>query len=141
MTATAQASKVIPAKPDEIWETLTSRKGMKAYMMGADVETDWQVGGPITMHGKIKGKAYEDHGEVRSFLPRRRLSYTHASGSAPDAVHLVTFELSPRGGGTEVTVIQENLNGRVTSDDLKHRRAYEKTWATMLDGLAKAVTH
>ena len=66
MTATAQASRVIRAKPAAVWETLTSRKGMKAYMMGADVETDWQVGGPITLHVMMKGKTFEDHGEVRS---------------------------------------------------------------------------
>ena len=141
MKATAQASRVIPAKPDEVWETLTSRKGMKAYMMGADVETDWRVGGPITLHGKLKGQPYEDHGEVRSFLPRRRLSYTHTSGAAPDATHLVTFELSRREGGTEVTVIQENLNGRVLASDLEHRGDYEKTWAKMLEGLEKAIAH
>ena len=141
MTATAQASKVIPAGTDEVWETLTSRKGMKAYMMGADVETDWRVGGPITLHGEVKGKPYEDHGEVRSFLPRRRLSYTHTSGSAPDSTHLVTFELARRDGGTEVTVTQENLNGRVSASDLEHQRDYEKTWAMMLEGLEKAIAH
>jgi len=141
MTPTAQATRMIPAKPDEVWETLTSRKGMKAYMMGADVETDWQVGGPITMHGKIKGKAFDDHGEVRSFLPRRRLSYTHTSSAAPDKTHLVTYELTPRDGGTEVTVIQENLNGRVGPEDLKHRAEFDKTWAKMLEGLEKAVAH
>ncbi|MGZ6020276.1 MAG: SRPBCC family protein [Phenylobacterium sp.] len=141
MPATAQASKVIPAAPDAVWETLTSREGMKAYMMGADVETDWRVGGPITLHTKMKGKTFEDHGEVRSFLPGRRLSYTHTSSAAPDKTHLVTYELTPRAEGTEVTVIQENLNGRVTSSDLEHRRDYEKTWAMMLEGLAKAVAH
>jgi uncharacterized protein YndB with AHSA1/START domain len=142
MTATAQASRVIPAEPDQVWETLTSREGMKAYMMGADVETDWRVGGPITLHGEVKGKPYEDRGEVRSFLPRRRLSYTHTSGAAPDATHLVTFELSPRReGGTQVTVIQENLNGRLSASDLEHQGDYEKTWAMMLEGLAKAVAH
>ena len=141
MTAMAKASRVIPADPDEIWETLTSREGMKAYMMGADVETNWQVGGPIVLHGKIKGKPYEDRGEVRSFLPRRRLSYTHTSGAAPDATHLVTFELAPREGGTKVTVIHENLNGRLLPEDREHRQDYEKTWSKMLEGLAKAVRH
>ncbi len=141
MTATAQASRVIPADPGEVWETLTSREGMKAYMMGADVETDWRVGGPITLNGEVKGEPYEDHGEVRSFLPRRRLSYTHTSGSSPGSTHLVTFELAPRDGGTEVTVIQENLNGRVSASDLEHQRDYEKTWAMMLEGLEKAIAH
>jgi uncharacterized protein YndB with AHSA1/START domain len=141
MAATAQVSRVIPAERTEVWETLTSREGMKAYMMGADVETDWSVGGPITMHGKVGGKTFEDHGEVRSFLPERRLSYTHISSAAPNATHLVTFELTPRDGGTEVTVIQENLNGRASPSDAEHRAQYEKTWAKMLEGLEKAVAH
>ena len=141
MTATAQASRMIPADPDEVWQTLTSREGMKAYMMGADVETDWQVGGPITMHVTMKGKTFEDRGEVRSFLPERRLSYTHTSSAAPNKTHLVTYELTPRDGGTEVTVIQENLNGRIESDDLEHRAEFDKTWAKMLEGLEKAVAH
>jgi len=141
MTATAQASRMIRAKPAEVWETLTSRKGMKAYMMGADVETDWQVGGPITMHTRMKGKTFEDHGEVRSFLPERRLSYTHTSSAAPNKTHLVTYELTPRAEGTEVTVIQENLNGRIGPEDLEHRAEFDKTWAKMLEGLEKAVAH
>ena len=81
MTTTAQASRVIPANADEVWERLTSSKAMKS--LGAEVETDWRVGGPITLHGKVKGQPYADHGEVRSFLPHRRLSYTHTSDLAP----------------------------------------------------------
>ncbi|HEX3888451.1 MAG TPA: SRPBCC domain-containing protein [Phenylobacterium sp.] len=141
MTATAQAKRVIPAPTSDVWETLTSRRGMKAYMMVADVVTDWQVGGPIVLHGEFDGKPYEDHGQVRSFLPRRRLSYTHTSAAAPDATHLVTFELTPREGGTEVTVIQENLDGRLLPGDQKRRKAYEKTWTKMLEGLEKAIAH
>ena len=132
MTSTAQVSRVIPARPDEVWETLTSREGMKAYMMGADVETDWQVGSPITMRGEFNGKRFEDRGEVRSFEPGRRLSYTHVSGSAPDQEHLVTFEVAPKDGGTEVTVVQDG-------GDEAHRGEYEKTWGMMLEGLEKAV--
>ena len=47
---------------------------------------------------------------------------------------MVTFELAPRDGGTEVTVIQENADGWVTPGDLEHRADYEKTWAAMLEG-------
>jgi uncharacterized protein YndB with AHSA1/START domain len=35
MTTTAKASRVIPANAAEVWETLTSREGMRVYMMGA----------------------------------------------------------------------------------------------------------
>ena len=139
MTATAQVSRVIPAKADQVWDTLTSKKGMKAYMMGADVETDWKVGSPITMKGQFGGKPFEDKGEVRSFEPGRRFSYTHVSSAAPDAEHLVTFELRPKGEGTEVTIIQANSDGKVTEADRAHKAQYEKTWAAMLEGVEKAV--
>ncbi|MBW8814933.1 MAG: SRPBCC domain-containing protein [Caulobacterales bacterium] len=141
MTATAQASRLIPADPLTVWETLTSREGMKAYMLGADVETDWRVGGPIVMRGEYGGKPYEDRGEVRSYEPQRRLSYTHASGAAPGPEHLVTIELEPREGGTEVRIVQSNTDGQVTEADRQHKADYEKTWATMLEGLEKAVPH
>jgi uncharacterized protein YndB with AHSA1/START domain len=141
MTATAQVSRLIPAKADEVWETLTSKAGMKAYMMGADVQTDWKVGSPITMKGEFNGKAYEDRGEVRSFEPGKRFSYTHVSSAAPDAEHLVTFELAPKGDATEVTIIQENADGGVTAADRDHQAQYEKTWAMMLEGVEKAVAN
>ena len=139
MTATAQASRLIPAHPAAVWETLTSREGMKAYMMGADVDAEWRVGGAIVMRGEYNGKRFEDRGQVRSFVPRRRLSYTHTSSAAPDATHLVTFELEPKGDQTEVTVIQENEDGAVRAADRDHRAEYEKTWAAMLEKLAGAV--
>jgi uncharacterized protein YndB with AHSA1/START domain len=141
MTATAQVSRVIPAKADEVWETLTSKAGMKAYMMGADVQTDWKVGSPITMKGEFNGKAYEDKGEVRSFEPGKRFSYTHVSSSAPDAEHLVTFELAPKGDATEVTIIQANTDGGVSDADREHKAQYEKMWTAMLEGVEKAVAN
>lgn len=141
MPATAQASRVIPADPHEVWRTLTSREGMKAYMMGADVETDWRVGGPIVMRGEYRGKAFEDRGEVRAFEPERRFSYIHSSSAAPGPTHLVTFELAPAPEGTKVTVVQENADGSVTAADREHRADFEKTWAAMLEGVAKAVGH
>ena len=140
MTATARASRVIPANPAEVWETLTSREGMKTYMMGADVETDWQVGHPITMRGDYHGKPFEDHGEVRSFERWRRLSYTHTSAAAPDQTHVVTVDLAPRDEGTEVTITQENIDGSVTPNDRDHRVDYERTWAAILEKLEEAVT-
>jgi uncharacterized protein YndB with AHSA1/START domain len=137
MHATAQVSRTIPARPEQVWRTLTTKAGMKAYMMGAEVDTDWQVGSPITMRGEYGGKPFEDKGEVRAFEPQRRLSYTHRSGGqGPE--HLVTVELAPRGDETEVTIIQANADGSVSDADRAHKGDYEKTWAAMLEGLEKA---
>ena len=141
MTATAQVSRVIPAEPDKVWETLTSKEGMKAYMLGADVDTDWKVGSPIVMKGEFGGKPFEDKGEVRSFEPGRQFSYTHQSGGEQSPQRLVTFEVSPGDGGTEVTITQENIDGEVKASDREHRAEHEKVWNMMLDGLEKAVAH
>ena len=138
MASTAQVSRVIPAKAEDVWRTLTSKAGMKAYMMGADVETDWKVGSSITMKGEMGGKPFEDRGEVRSFEPAKRFSYTHQSGGQGQ-MHLVTFELSPKGGETEVTITQANADGSVSEADREHKAQYEKTWAAMLEGVEKAV--
>ena len=139
MTATAQASRVIAAEPAEVWETITSREGMKACMMAAEVEMDWRVGGPIAMRGEFKGKSYEDSGEVCSFEPRRRLCYTHTRSAAPDDTHVVTIELKPRKSGTEVIITQENADGGVKPADLEHRAEYDKTWAAILLEIEDAV--
>ncbi len=138
MSVTAQVSRRIPADRDDVWEVLTTPEGMKSYMMGADVETSWKPGSPITMRGEYDGKPFEDHGEVRSFDPGRSLSYTHQSGKG-GRVHLVTVEVEPAGEGcTAVTITQANADGTVTPEDKAHREDYEKTWAMMLEGIEKA---
>lgn len=137
MNVTAQVSRRIPAGPDRVWKTLTSKAGMKAYMMGADVETDWRPGHPIIIKGEVNGRGYRDHGEVRSYDPGHSFSYTHQSGRG-GPVHLVKFELMSNGPDTYVTVKQSNENG--TSEPDRHRREeYERTWSRMLEGVEKAV--
>jgi uncharacterized protein YndB with AHSA1/START domain len=136
---TASVSRLIPAHPAEVWETLTSRDAMREFMMGAEVRTDWTVGHPITLRGEADGKPFVDRGEIRSFEPRKRLSYTHESSAAPGKTHLVTFELSEKGKGTRVTVTQAPAEGVDPDADAKMKSQYEKTWAALLKDLEKAV--
>lgn len=143
---TARAERTIAAGPDEIWDALTDPAKLKTYFMGADFESDWKVGSAITMKGEYQGKSYEDKGEIRSFEPERRLAYSHFSplSGAPDTpenYHLVTFELEPDGEATKVTLTQANLTGGVKPSDEKMRGEYEKTWNTVLEGLARTVEH
>lgn len=124
----------VAASPARVWEVLTSKAGMKAYMMGADVEADWRPGGKLAIHGEYKGRRFEDHGEVRTFEPERQLAYTHVSGAQPDEPHLVRFELEAKDKGTKLTVTQEG--GQPASSE--QRAIYEKTWETMLEALSEA---
>jgi Activator of Hsp90 ATPase homolog 1-like protein len=113
-------------------------------LFGADVASDWKVGSPITMRDEIKGKAYQDKGEILAIEPEAKLSFSHwsaLSGDAdlPDNYHVVSFDLSPQDHGTRVTLTQSNLNGRVKPSDRAHKAVYERNWQGVLDGLANTV--
>jgi uncharacterized protein YndB with AHSA1/START domain len=145
--ATAQVSRLIHAGPDEVWEALTHPEKIKAFFFGADVESDFRPGSPITMRGEFNGKPYEDKGQIVEVRPRERLSFSHFSPStgaadAPENYHLVTYQLEPRGeAATEVTLTQSNLTGGVRPSDEKMRGEYEKNWTAVLEGLERTVGH
>ena len=67
----------IDAAPSKVWETATKKTGV--MFMGADVETDWKEGHPITFKGKWQGKSFEDKGKVETVEEGRRLAFTHFS--------------------------------------------------------------
>jgi uncharacterized protein YndB with AHSA1/START domain len=137
---TAEAAVDINAPRREVWRSLTDPEKIKEYYFGAEVQTDWQVGSPITFKGEWDGKSYEDKGEILEVEPERKLSYSHWSptGGKPDApenYHVVAVTLDDRDGGTHVTLRQSNLHGGATDEDRANREQYEKNWKQMLDGL------
>jgi uncharacterized protein YndB with AHSA1/START domain len=108
------------------------------------VETDWQVGSPITWSGEWQGKAYSDKGKILALEPERKLSYSHwspLSGTSdePDNYHVIEVFLNEAEGGTSVRLTQSNQSGEVTDDDRKARAEYEKNWRTVLEGLKRVV--
>jgi uncharacterized protein YndB with AHSA1/START domain len=130
----------VNADAKQVWEVLTASKS--AMFMGADVDTDWKVGSPISFTGEFKGKAYRDHGEIRTADEGRELTFTHFSplSGKPDAeenYNLVDIRLSPDGDErTKVSVSQTPL-GQDRPDDRtidEHRR----NWDAMLEGLKQA---
>lgn len=144
--ATAQVSKTIAASPEEVYAALTDPDRLGQAFFGATVNSDFKVGSPIGLKGQFDGKPYEDKGEVKEAVPGERLSFSHFSGASgqedrPENYHLVTFDLKPAGEATRVTITQSNLTGGVRDADGRMREQYEKTWWSVLDGLAKAVSH
>ena len=134
----AKATASIKATRPRVWHALVSPGAIKQYMFGADVESDWREGSPITWKGEMKGKTYEDKGVILRFDPDRTLQYTHFSPSSgkpdqPENYHTVTINLSGAGTKTEVSLSQDN------NADEKSRKASEKNWEAMLDGLKQCV--
>jgi uncharacterized protein YndB with AHSA1/START domain len=140
---TASASIVVDKPREDVWKALTDPAMVSQYFMGATVDTDWQVGHPITFKGTWKDKPFEDKGEILSFQPEKEMSYSHWSPLSgqddnPDNYHVVHIELDDAtSGGTKVTLEQSNLNGKVTETDRKSREDYEKNWSSTLQGLKK----
>jgi uncharacterized protein YndB with AHSA1/START domain len=139
---TAEATVDIDASPVEVWRSLTDPARLKQYYLGAEVETDWQVGSSISFKGDWEGKPYEDKGEILVFDPERKLAYSHFSPmsgkpDAPENYHVVEVTLDEREGATRVTLRQSNLEGGTTDEDRANRDDYEKNWKQMLDGLKR----
>lgn len=130
----ATSTTTIEAPASRVWSVLTDPAAIKEFMFGADVVTDWTVGGPIAWRGVWDGKAYEDRGSVLEFEPRRRLVVTHFSPlsgqeEAPENYHTLTWTLEERSGTTEFTLSQDN---NASAEEAEHSKG-------MWDSLVKSV--
>jgi uncharacterized protein YndB with AHSA1/START domain len=135
-TFIAKATVTINAPAAKVWEALTTPKILKQYYFGADIASDWKVGSTIIYKGMWQGKSYEDKGTILRFEPEKLLVATHWSPlsgvpDSPENHHKVTYELSEQGGGTKVTLTQDNN----ASEEEKMQN--DQFWKTMLDGLKK----
>ncbi len=134
----ATASIDIEAPATRVWAALTEPDQIASYMFGSRVETDWEVGHPITWNGEWEGKPYQDKGQVLAYDEPRRLSVTHFSpltgqDDVPENYHTLVYELDESAGVTTVSLSQDN-NG--SEEEAEHSRA---NWQMMLDGLKKQV--
>jgi uncharacterized protein YndB with AHSA1/START domain len=134
----AEVSTNVEAPVSAVWDALTDPKKIKRYMFGTTVNSSFEVGDPITWKGEFKGKSYEDKGTILRLEPRHLLAYSHFSPlsgerDAPENYHTVVIELSQEGGGTHVTLRQDNNGTEET------RRHSEQNWRAVLAGLKKEV--
>ena len=134
----ATADVDIAATPDRVWAALTDPAQIEKYMMGAQVETDWQVGSPISWKGEFQGQRYEDRGEILAYEPNRRLAMTHFSPlsgaeDTPENYHHVVFELDDEADRTHLALRQD---GNSSEEEAAHSA---QNWQMMLDGLKKVV--
>lgn len=109
----ARSAVTIDAPPDRVWEVITDPDAVREFMFGADLETDWTVGGPILWRGEWEGKPYEDKGQVLEVVPGQKLVHTHFSplggeDDKPENYHTLTWTLEDQGGRTELTLSQDN---------------------------------
>jgi uncharacterized protein YndB with AHSA1/START domain len=136
---TAVAHATIAAPPAQVWKALTDPELITKYFHGTTVESDWEVGSPITWSGEMGGTAYQDKGEVVTFEPERRLQHTYWSSMTgepdePENYKTITYDLSEVDGSTQVTLTQDNNPSQEAADDM-----VAKGWTPILDGLKRVV--
>jgi len=134
----ARAQTEVAADRPRVWEALTDPDQVARYMMGTRVETDWQVGSPITWSGEMDGKPYQDKGEVLRADPGWVLEVTHYSPlmgqeDRPENYHTVRYELAASDGGTVVTLSQDGCS------DEQQAEQFSQSWQGMLDGMKQVV--
>jgi len=98
----------IAATPEKVWEGFVSKESNRIIFMGAELETDWKVGGAMAWVGTgPDGKPVKYvHGEVLEYDSPKTLQYTFAMGQS-DKTSRVTLELVPETEATKVTVMHD----------------------------------
>jgi uncharacterized protein YndB with AHSA1/START domain len=131
---TTEESITIGAPITRVWETLTTPELIKQWFFGVDTETDWRKGSPIVHRGEYQGRPYEDRGEILEIEPPRLLVHSHwspVSGlpDTPENHERVSWELSERDDGTELTIRESNLASE------EARATSEQSWRLVLKNL------
>lgn len=134
----ATADVDISASPGQVWTALTDPVLIEKYMFGAEVETTWEPGTPITWRGEYDGKQYEDKGEVLECVPEQKLTVTHFSPltgqeDRPENYHRVSWQLEDRGSRTHLSLEQDNNPDEASAADS------EESWKAILQGLKEVV--
>ncbi len=132
----ARTAITINAPASRVWDALTQPDLIKQYLFGTEVTTDWRVGSPITYEGIWEGKAYKDKGEILQIDPGKLLVSTFWSAlsglpDVPENYQTIRYELSAEGGGTRLTITQDN---NATQEDANHSA---QNWSMVLDGMKK----
>jgi uncharacterized protein YndB with AHSA1/START domain len=131
----------IHASTSEVWQALTIPERMNQWMMPdakIDILTEWKVGGPIAIRGRMNEKDFKNSGTVLRFEPEKALAYTHLSSISrlPDRAEshsTIDFRLTQAGDGT---ILELTLSNFPTESIYKHLAFY---WNVTLEILKRTV--
>ena len=124
----------IKAPASKVWEALTTPEWIKKYLFGTETISDWKVGSPIIFTGTWEGKEYKDKGTILKFEKEKLFQYNYWSSFSslpdlPENYAVLTFELSPRGSNTELSLTQDYIADETA---LEHS---SKNWDGVLGGM------
>jgi uncharacterized protein YndB with AHSA1/START domain len=132
----AEAERTINAPVNTVWKALIDPALIKDYMFGTTVTSDWTKGSSISWKGEMKGKKYEDKGEILEIIPEKELKYSHFSPLSgqpdkPENYHTVDITLKAEKDQTIIKLTQDKNSTEKSKDEA------EQNWKLMLESLKK----
>lgn len=126
---------VIAARPEKVWEGLTTAEFTKQYWHSTRVKSDWTVGAKIEFYvDSPEGDVVGCEGEILKADHPRELSYTWRFPRNPivkdEAPSRVTFTLEEKGNNTVLTVTHDDF-----PDGSKMYESISEGWPLVLAGL------
>jgi uncharacterized protein YndB with AHSA1/START domain len=123
-----------------VWALLTTPALMTQWMaepeMALEIITDWTLGSPIVMQG-FHHIHFENKGTILHCEPLTALQYNYLSSisrlpDTPENYTIVSFQLTPAGAQTVLSVLLENFP---TEAILKHVDFYWRTAVVLLKSI------
>ncbi|MCC2617829.1 SRPBCC domain-containing protein [Aestuariibacter halophilus] len=100
----------IAAPIDKVWQQITQRDGLQAQFFNARLDTPGLApGAPIRMRTGKDGKYTSVVGEVLTYDPPHEYSHTFKFTNLDDPYCTVIYLLKAVDGGTEFTLINEDM--------------------------------
>jgi len=132
----------IDAPTSKVWDALTNPELMKKWMADTETEiniaTDWTVGNPMIISGKLHRIKFKNIGTVLQFEREKILTYSHLSSLSrlpdePKSYSVMEFRLVPVENRTNLELTLSNFP---TESILKHLVFY---WNVTLELLKKMI--
>jgi len=142
MTYRIEKTVLIHSGASTVWRTLTEPALMKQWMgdpaIEIDIQTNWQVNGPIVISGSHHLK-FENKGTVLLFEPGQAIKYNFLSSLSrlpdiPENYTIISFTLSPADSQTALTLVITNFP---TETIYRHLDFYWRTTIELIKQLVE----
>lgn len=136
---TMKIRRLVRSTPEKIFELWTDPALMARWMtpypgdVNCVADSDLRVGGAFRLAMKTEKSQCDIHGTYILVEPPNKLVFTWQGPPTQNAMTLVTVELQPAKGGTQLTLTHEKL----PTEEL--RQAHGIGWGNMLDHLDEDV--
>lgn len=135
---TIKKSVYIDAKPETVFDALTSSGDIVRYFPLKKVTSEWKVGSEIILDGEANGNAFRDYGLIQALSRPNQFKYSywsdnHGTERTPENHLTIDYRLSAKQQGTNLELAQSNLR----SEEMF--RVMDTVWDHLLCSLAKYV--